>query len=62
MGVMMLLIFVNVIMCYLFNDNIFWVFEGIVFMFVWMVFVGVLFGVKCYFYIGVDVLINIVLV
>ncbi|EGR4359987.1 TRAP transporter small permease [Vibrio cholerae] len=59
MGAMTLLTFANVIMRYLFNDNILWALEGTVFMFAWMVLVGASFGVKRHFHIGVDVLINI---
>lgn len=60
LGAMTLLTFVNVIMRYLFNDNILWALELTVFMFAWMVLVGASYGVKRHFHIGVDVMINLV--
>ncbi|MCG6229264.1 TRAP transporter small permease [Vibrio furnissii] len=60
LGAMTLLTFVNVIMRYLFNDNILWALELTVFMFAWMVLVGASYGVKKHFHIGVDVMINLV--
>lgn len=59
LGAMTLLTFVNVIMRYLFNDNILWALELTVFMFAWMVLVGASYGVKKHFHIGVDVMINL---
>ncbi len=58
LGAMTLLTFINVIMRYLFNDNILWALELTVFMFAWMVLVGASYGVKKHFHIGVDVVIN----
>lgn len=60
LGAMTLLTFINVIMRYLFNDNILWAVELTVFMFAWMVLVGASYGVKKHFHIGVDVVINMV--
>ena len=59
LGAMTLLTFVNVILRYLFNDNILWALELTVFMFAWMVLVGASYGVKKHFHIGVDVVINL---
>ncbi|WP_428772752.1 TRAP transporter small permease [Vibrio sp.] len=59
LGAMTLLTFVNVIMRYIFNDNILWALELTVFMFAWMVLVGASYGVKKHFHIGVDVVINL---
>lgn len=59
LGAMTLLTFVNVIMRYVFNDNILWALELTVFMFAWMVLVGASYGVKKHFHIGVDVVINL---
>ena len=59
LGAMTLLTFINVLMRYLFNDNILWALELTVFMFAWMVLVGASYGVKKHFHIGVDVVINI---
>lgn len=58
LGAMTLLTFINVVMRYLFNDNILWALELTVFMFAWMVLVGASYGVKKHFHIGVDVVIN----
>ncbi len=60
LGAMTILTFANVIMRYLFNDNILWAVEVTVFLFAWMVLVGASYGVKKQFHIGVDVLINLV--
>lgn len=54
-----MLTFVNVVMRYLFNDNILWALEVTVFLFAWMVLVGASYGVKKHFHIGVDVVINL---
>lgn len=59
LGAMTLLTFINVIMRYVFNDNILWALELTVFMFAWMVLVGASYGVKKHFHIGVDVVINL---
>ncbi len=59
LGAMTLLTFVNVIMRYVFNENILWALELTVFMFAWMVLVGASYGVKKHFHIGVDVVINL---
>lgn len=58
LGAMTLLTFINVVMRYIFNDNILWALELTVFMFAWMVLVGASYGVKKHFHIGVDVVIN----
>jgi C4-dicarboxylate transporter DctQ subunit len=58
LGSMTLLTFANVVLRYLFNDNILWALELTVFMFAWMVLVGASYGVKKHFHIGVDVVIN----
>lgn len=59
LGAMTILTFANVIMRYLFNDNILWAVEVTVFLFAWMVLVGASYGVKKHFHIGVDVVINL---
>jgi C4-dicarboxylate transporter DctQ subunit len=58
LGSMTLLTFANVVLRYLFNDNILWALELTVFMFAWMILVGSSYGVKKHFHIGVDVVIN----
>ncbi len=60
LGAMTILTFVNVVMRYIFNDNILWAVEVTVFLFAWMVLVGASYGVKKHFHIGVDVVINLV--
>ncbi|WP_423840285.1 TRAP transporter small permease [Vibrio mytili] len=59
LGAMTMLTFVNVVMRYVFNDNILWAVEVTVFIFAWMVLVGASYGVKKHFHIGVDVIINL---
>ena len=59
LGLMTLLTFANVVVRYVFNDNILWALELTVFMFAWMVLVGASYGIKKHFHIGVDVVINI---
>lgn len=59
LGTMTMLTFVNVVMRYIFNDNILWALELTVFLFAWMVLVGASYGVKKHFHIGVDVVINL---
>lgn len=58
LGAMTLLTFANVVVRYVFNDNILWALELTVFMFAWMILVGASYGVKKNFHIGVDVVIN----
>ena len=58
LGSMTLLTFANVVVRYVFNDNILWALELTVFMFAWMILVGASYGVKKNFHIGVDVVIN----
>ncbi len=54
LGAMTILTFVNVVMRYIFNDNILWAVEVTVFLFAWMVLVGASYGVKKHFHIGCD--------
>lgn len=60
LGLMTLITFANVIARYIFNSNILWALEATVFLFAWMVLLGVPFGVKHTFHIGVDVLVRAV--
>lgn len=60
LGLMTLITFANVIARYVFNSNILWALEATVFLFAWMVLLGVPFGVKHTFHIGVDVLVRAV--
>ena len=59
LGLMTLITFANVIARYVFNDNILWALEGTVYLFAWLVLMGVSYGVKHYTHIGVDVLVNL---
>jgi len=59
LGLMTLITFSNVIMRYVFNDNILWAIEVTVFLFAWLVLMGASYGVKKHVHIGVDVIINL---
>lgn len=58
LGFMTLLTFANVIARYVFNSNILWALEATVFLFAWLVLLGVSYGVKKNFHIGVDVIVG----
>lgn len=58
LGLMTLITFANVIARYIFNDNILWALETTVFLFAWLVLLGVSYGVKHSFHIGVDVVVR----
>ena len=60
MGLMTLITFANVIARYVFNSNILWALEATVFLFAWLVLIGVSYGVKKSIHLGVDVVLNIV--
>ncbi len=60
LGLMTVITFSNVVARYMFNDNILWALEVTVFLFAWLVLLGVSYGAKKSFHLGVDVLINIV--
>lgn len=60
LGLMTLITFANVIVRYIFNDNILWAVEMTVFLFAWLVLMGASYGVKKHIHIGVDVVINMV--
>ncbi|MGB0845444.1 MAG: TRAP transporter small permease [Thiolinea sp.] len=59
LGLMTLITFANVIARYVFNSNILWALELTVFLFAWLVLMGVSYGVKKHFHIGVDVVVNL---
>ncbi len=58
LGFMTLLTFANVIARFVFNSNILWALEATVFLFAWLVLLGVSYGVKKNFHIGVDVIVG----
>lgn len=60
LGLMTLITFVNVVARYAFDDNILWALEATVFLFAWLVLMGMSYGVKKHVHIGVDVIINAV--
>jgi len=60
LGVMTIITFINVIARYIFNANILWALEGTVFLFAWMVLLGMSYCVKTKTHLGVDAVINLV--
>jgi C4-dicarboxylate transporter DctQ subunit len=60
LGLMTLITFANVVARYIFEANILWALELTVFLFAWLVLMGMSYGVKKHFHIGVDVVINAV--
>ena len=58
LGFMTLITFANVVARYVFNSNILWALEATVFLFAWLVLLGVSYGVKKNFHIGVDVIVG----
>lgn len=59
LGLMTLITFANVVARYVFNSNILWALEVTVFLFAWLVLIGISYGVKKSFHLGVDVLIDL---
>lgn len=60
LGLMTLITFANVIARYVFNDNLLWALEATVFLFAWLVLIGVSYCAKKSLHLGVDVIINMV--
>ena len=60
LGLMTVITFANVVARYLFDSNILWALEATVFLFAWLVLMGMSYGVKKHVHIGVDVVINAV--
>ena len=60
MGLMTLITFANVVARYIFNSNILWALEATVFLFAWLVLLGISYCVKHAAHLGVDVLITAV--
>ena len=58
LGLMTLITFANVVARYAFESNILWALEITVFLFAWLVLMGMSYGVKKHVHIGVDVVIN----
>ncbi len=60
LGMMVLITFANVVARYVFNTNILWALELTVFLFAWLVLLGVSYCVKIGAHLGVDAITNIV--
>lgn len=58
LGLMTLVTFANVVARYVFNDNLLWALETTVFLFAWLVLIGVSYCVKKNLHLGVDVFVN----
>lgn len=58
LGLMTLVTFANVVARYVFNDNLLWALEVTVFLFAWLVLIGVSYCVKKNLHLGVDVFVN----
>lgn len=59
LGLMTLLTFANVVVRYVFNSNIIWALELTLYLFAWLILMGMSYGVKKHIHIGVDVVINL---
>jgi len=59
LGLMTLITFANVIARYVFNSNILWALELTVFLFAWLVLLGMSYAVKRTAHLGVDALLNV---
>lgn len=59
LGLMTLLTFANVVARYMFNSNIIWALELTLYLFAWLILMGMSYGVKKHIHIGVDVVINL---
>jgi C4-dicarboxylate transporter DctQ subunit len=60
LGIMTLITFANVIARYVFNTNILWALEATVFLFAWLVLLGISYCVKTRTHLGVDAVLNLV--
>lgn len=60
LGLMTVITFANVVARYIFNSNILWALETTVFLFAWLVLLGVSHGVKISGHIGVDLILSLV--
>lgn len=60
LGAMTLITFANVVARYAFNDNLLWALEVTVFLFAWLVLIGMSYCVKKGIHLGVDVIVNMV--
>ena len=59
LGLMTLITFSNVIARYVFNENLLWALEATLFLFAWLVLLGMSYCVKKQLHIGIDVVISL---
>ena len=59
LGLMTLLTFANVVARYILSTNIIWALELTLYLFAWLILMGMSYGVKKHIHIGVDVVINL---
>ncbi|MGE0660386.1 MAG: TRAP transporter small permease [Reyranellaceae bacterium] len=59
LGVMTILTFTQVVMRYVFNDGLSWALEATMYMFGWLIFIGISYGVRIGSHIGVDALVRL---
>ncbi len=60
LGLMTLVTFANVVARYLFDSNILWALQTTVFLFAWLVLIGVSYCVKISAHLGIDLVLNMV--
>lgn len=60
LGAMTIITFANVLARYLFESNILWALEATVFLFAWLILIGVSYCVKHSLHLGVDIVTNVV--
>lgn len=59
LALMTLMTFSQVVMRYIFNDGLSWALEATMYMFGWLIFIGISYGVRIGSHIGVDALVRI---
>lgn len=59
LGAMTILTFTQVVMRYVFNDGLSWALEATMYMFGWLIFIGISYGVRIGSHIGVDALVRL---
>jgi C4-dicarboxylate transporter DctQ subunit len=59
LAIMTILTFSQVVMRYVFNDGLTWALEATMYMFGWLIFIGISYGVRIGSHIGVDALVRI---
>jgi len=59
LALMTLITFTQVVMRYVFNDGLSWALEATMYMFGWLIFIGISYGVRISSHIGVDALVRL---